>query len=167
MTFPFQNTAPLWVKMPRTAGFKDLLKGTNGLDALQSEPVSGELAEPAFVLAIQVYAFVVVLVLGDDFLTGLIEVFLKASTAARSFFTWDLRATFIFALNLRITKPWKVLYFIAFPNFLLNQSNSSLKPTIPLKGSLNFAFSSFSCSSFILLGLWPVFACEIRALRPL
>lgn len=100
-----------WKRSRQIARLKNLLKGTDGLDTFQSKPLSipGKQAEPTFVLAIKVYAFVVALALGDDFLTGLIEVFLKASTACESFFTWNLRATFIFALNFRTTKPWKVL----------------------------------------------------------
>lgn len=91
----------------QVAGLENLVKGTDGLNTLQGKPlaISGKQPEPAFVLAIKVYAFVRPLVLGDDFSAGLIEVFLKASTAAGSFFTWDFLATFIFAPNLRITKP--------------------------------------------------------------
>ena len=95
----------------QVAGFEDLLEGADRLDAFQGKPlpVPGEQAEPALVLAIKVYAFVRPLLLVDDPRTGFLEVFLKAPTASGSFLTWDFLATFIFAPNLRTTKPWKVL----------------------------------------------------------
>lgn len=64
-------------------GFEYLLKYTNRFYPHGGKPfaISIKQAEPAFILAVEIYFFIFFAFFGDDFFADFLEVFLKSSTA--------------------------------------------------------------------------------------
>ena len=94
-----------------------------------------EQSKTALILEIEIYRFVVLLMLPANFFAALTEVFLKVVTATSSFLEWLLRATFTFDPKWRTEYFISVLYLKVFLNSASAHCKSSTYPRKPFLGS--------------------------------